>query len=89
MSDKVTYWYSLSWNDDANRMWVYPPSQFESSSEARKAHTSSLRGYWITSDMTNAHVSDLFVSNGSRLTAIADGGFVVRPAADKALPYRD
>lgn len=89
MADTIEYWYSLTWNDSQHRMWAYPPTTFESSSEARKAHHQSLRGYWVKDEMEDAHVSDLYVRNGSRETVIAEGGFVTRPAADKALPYKD
>jgi len=89
MADTIQYWYSLTWNDEQHRMWAHPPLTFESSSEARKAHSQSLRGYWVSGEMHDAHVSDLYVRNGSRETVIAEGGFTSRPPSDKSLPYKD
>lgn len=86
---EVSYWYSMSWYDELRRMWVYPPSSFENPSEARKAHTLSMRGHWVKQEMFDPHVSDLFVNNGSRSTSIAEGGDITRPPVDKPLPYKE
>jgi len=66
--------WRLTWKDRDGRPWCSDLLTATDPSEARRLHSLSMKGDWVTSEMLAPVVTDLYVFQNGREVEVALGG---------------